>query len=171
MVIPPTNIGPRLWQRAAIASLHVSGIDEQATAAFLDCHLDTVNRWLSRVETGHGIHDHARSGRPPMLDQGIQLRTIAFYCQKSPLPGYSSWSLRDAEKYLKGDPAIVGTTVSRSSISRILNAHAMRPHLYKYCKRSRGVPKSASALRLRSLAAQNASARKSRGFCPQGKRI
>ena len=126
------TITERVWRRVAMVRLHLSGIGKRTTASFLDCDVDTVHRWLTRVEAGCDINDGPRSGRRAILDQGLQLRTIAFYCQKSPLPGCTGWSLRDAERYLKTDPALIGRPVSRSSIQRILHAHAMRPHLYRY---------------------------------------
>ncbi|MCG2788859.1 MAG: hypothetical protein L6405_02780 [Actinomycetia bacterium] len=48
----------------------------------------------------------------PFLLKDICIRTIAFYCQISPLAGCSTWSLRLAEKYLKEHPEVIGCAMS-----------------------------------------------------------
>ena len=42
------------------------------------------------------------------------------------------WSLRDAETYFKEHPEILGSSISRPTIQRILLDHALRPHRRKY---------------------------------------
>ena len=62
----------------------------------------------------------------------MRLKTIAFHCQRSPLPGTNRWSLRWAETFLNQHPDRIGRTISRSTIQRILAKHSLRPHLHKY---------------------------------------
>ena len=54
------------------------------------------------------LHDHARSGRPAIYRQELQMRIVAFYCQTQPLPGAGRWTLRWAERRLRSDSAVVG---------------------------------------------------------------
>ena len=115
-----------------IAALCQYSISYRHISWFCGCHTQTVKRWIIRIEIGETITDHPRSGRPPIFTQDICLKTIAFYCQISPLPGCTAWSLRLAEKYLRKYTEIVGCTISHSTIGRILKAHALRPHLKKY---------------------------------------
>ncbi len=85
-----------------------------------------------RSMNGDELCDQKRSGRPAVYSEKIQLKTIAFYCQVSPLPGCNRWSLRWAENYLKGHSEIIGCSMSHSTIQRILKTHSLRPHLHKY---------------------------------------
>ncbi len=122
----------RLQQRKEIAILHQNNIPAGPIAWFCQSHLRTVKRWIIRIKSEETISDHPRSGRPAIFTQGICLKTIAFYCQVSPLPGCSTWSLRLAETYLKEHPEVVGCPISRPSIQRILKKHALHPHKQKY---------------------------------------
>jgi len=122
----------RRWQRTAIFALSLAGVDAHVIAWFVDCSLDTVRRWLARAETGNPLVDKPRSGRPPTFTEAFRLRTIGFYCQHAPLPGCTGWSLTDAANYLEDHLEILGATVSRASLQRILKSHALRPHLHKY---------------------------------------
>lgn len=115
-----------------MAILHRCNISSPHIAWFCDCHLQTVKRWVIRVELGESLSDRPRSGRPPVFTQDILLKTIAFYCQTSPLPGCSKWSLRWASKYLEEHLQLIGCSISHSTIGRILKMHALRPHLRKY---------------------------------------
>ena len=93
---PDLNAGgnKRLDQRKEIAILHQNDISAQPIAWFCQSHLRTVKRWIIRIESEETISDHPRSGRPPTFTEEICLKTIAFYCQVSPLPGCNAWSLR-----------------------------------------------------------------------------
>jgi len=101
-------------------------------AWFTNRHITTVRKWIMRSKTGAELCDQKRSGRPPVYNEKTQLKTIAFYCQVSPLPGCNSWSLRWAENYLKEHSEIIGCSMSHSTIQRILKSHGLRPHLHKY---------------------------------------
>lgn len=122
----------RLQQRKEMAILHQSDIPAGRIAWFCGSHLRTVQRWILRIESEGTISDYPRSGRPATFTQEICLKTIAFYCQVSPLPGCSAWSLRWAEAYLKEHPELIDCPISRASIHRILKMHALRPHRQQY---------------------------------------
>ena len=122
----------RIQQRYHIIALNQNGVGSQTIAWFLNLHLNTVRRWMLRVKNGHDLCDQNRSGCPPVYSEKIQLKTIAFYCQVSPLPGCNTWSLRWAEDYLKEHREIIGCDMSHSTIQRILKNHSLRPHMHKY---------------------------------------
>lgn len=85
-----------------------------------------------RFEHAQGILDLPRSGRPAIIPPEATLRLIAFYCQHDPLPGCTRWSIRWAQTYLQQHPEILQCSMSRSSLHRRLNAHALRPYRHKY---------------------------------------
>ncbi len=122
----------RLHQRKQIAILHQNNVPGRSIAWFLQSRPRLVNRWIIRIESEETISDYSRSGRPAVFTEDICLKVIAFYCQKSPLPGCNSWSLRWAEKYLKEHSEIINCPISHSGIQRILKMHALRPHKQKY---------------------------------------
>ncbi|MCG2789618.1 MAG: hypothetical protein L6405_06685 [Actinomycetia bacterium] len=107
-----TSWSKRILQRMEIAALCKCNISYRHISWFCGSHLQTVKSWIVRIEIGETISDHPRSGRPPIFTQDICLKTIAFYCQISPLPGYITWSLRLAEKYLKEHLEVVGCAMS-----------------------------------------------------------
>ena len=122
----------RLQQRCQIVALNQGGVASQTIAWFVNCHPTTVRRWTGRSEKGDDLCDKKRCGRPAIYTEAIQLKTIAFYCQVSPLPGCNTWTLRWAQEYLKTHREILGCSLSHSSIQRILKNHALRPHLNRY---------------------------------------
>ncbi len=122
----------RYHKRLQIVTFKTNGFSNSEIGRFVECDIKAINRWESRNATGNGLQYLQRSGRPPVYTEDIQLKTIGFYCQMAPLPGCNSWSLRDAEDYLKTHDEILGNSLSYSSIRRILNKHSLRPHLWKY---------------------------------------
>ena len=122
----------QIQERSKMLALAHCEVDSQTIAWFMNHHVTTVRRWILRSINGGELWDQKRSGRPPVYNEKIQLKTIAFYCQVSPLPGCNSWSLRWAESYLKEHNEIIGCSLSHSTIQRILKRHALRPHLHKY---------------------------------------
>ena len=112
--------------------LHRSRIHIPTIAWLLNRHISTVGRWISRVRTNTGIQDRKRTGRPAIYSEATKLKTIAFYCQVSPLPGCNTWSFRWAQKYLKDHNEVLDCSLSHSTIHRILNNHALRPHMHRY---------------------------------------
>jgi transposase len=122
----------RLQQRLKIVTLNQNNFNRHIISWFTDCSIPTVNNWMARVAQHDNLKDQKRSGRPLLYLEAVQLRTIAFYCQTAPLVGCNSWSLRWAETYLKKYPDTIGHSISRSTIQRFLDNHALRPHLHKY---------------------------------------
>ncbi len=126
-------IQQKVKHRASIVTLSMKGIDQQTIAFFAQTHQRTVHRWVCRIEKGGLLVDLARSGRPRKFLEAERLTTIAVYCQHAPpLAGVHMWSLRDAERYLKEHPEIVGEPISRSTIHRIQCEHALQPQRRKY---------------------------------------
>jgi len=122
----------RVQQRHQMVVLNHCSVNLQTIAWFVGRHITTVRKWISHSKNGDDLCDQKRSGRPPVYTEKIQLKTIAFYCQVSPLPGCNRWSLRWAEDYLKEHSETIGCSMSHSTIQRILKRHALRPHLHKY---------------------------------------
>lgn len=96
------------------------------------CALSTAHLWLERWRRDPHLQELARSGRPARITEQIQLKIVAFYCQKQPLPGINRWTLSTAKKYLEDHPEVIGSPVSRATIARILSSHGLKPHLTKY---------------------------------------
>ena len=119
-------------QRSQMVALHGSGIRLRMISWFLNRHRTTVRRWILRAENHEPLQDRKRNGRPAVYSQETKLKTIAFYCQVSPLPGFGSWSSRWAAKYLDSHRDILGCAPSYSTILRNLTSHALRPYLHKY---------------------------------------
>ncbi len=122
----------QIQERSKIFALDRCGVHSKTIAWFMNRHMTTIYRWISRAKGDNGLCDQKRSGRPKIYTDKTQLKTIAFYCQISPLPGCNSWSLRWAEKYLEEHNEILSCSMSHSTIQRILKRHALRPHLHKY---------------------------------------
>lgn len=128
-----TLIEGRLEQRTTIVALSVGGIDRRSIALFTSTHLTTVRRWVCRIEEGNPLSDVKRCGRPRRISEASRLMTIAVYCQHTPpLPGVHRWSLRDAQRFFKEHPELIGEPISRATIHRILLEHSLRPHRRKY---------------------------------------
>ena len=122
----------QIQERSKMVALNHCQVNLRTIAWFMNRHVTTVRKWILQSKNGGELCDQKRSGRPPVYNEKIQLKTIAFYCQVSPLPGCNSWSLRWAENYLKEHSEIIGCSMSHSTIQRILKRHALRPHLHKY---------------------------------------
>lgn len=122
----------QMQERAKMLALAHGEVNLGTIAWFTNRHTTTVRKWIMRSKNGDELCDQNRSGRPPVYNEKTQLKTIAFYCQVSPLPGCNSWSLRWAENYLKEHSEIIGCSMSHSTIQRILKSHGLRPHLHKY---------------------------------------
>ncbi len=123
---------PRIEQRIQMAVLLGQGWPASTTARFCGVDRATVWRWSVRLAGGGDGRDRPRSGRPVELTEDIRIRSVAFYCQVSPVPGCRRWSYRWAERYLKEHPEILGRGISRSSLQRLLASQALSPHRHKY---------------------------------------
>jgi hypothetical protein len=122
----------KIEQRSKIISLSEANIPASEIAIFTNNHISTVSRTIKKAEQDKTLHDRARSGRPATFSELTQLKITAFFCQFNPLPGCNSITLIWAEQYFKQNPSFLGCAVSASSISRILKAHSLKPHLHKY---------------------------------------
>jgi len=122
----------QIEERSEMLALAHGEVNLGTIAWFTNRHITTVRKWIMRSKNGGELCDQKRSGRSPIYNEKTQLKTIAFYCQVSPLPGCNSWSLRWAENYLKEHSEIIGCSMSHSTIQRILKSHGLRPHLHKY---------------------------------------
>ena len=123
----------RVEQRAAIAALSKGSFKLGVICSFTRTHCSTARRWICRIEESESLIDLPRCGRPRKFSESARLMTIAVYCQQAPpLPGLHLWSLRDAERFFQEDADLIGGTISRTTIQRILMEHALRPHRHKY---------------------------------------
>lgn len=98
----------------------------------LGCSDKTILNWKRRFLAGDGLLDLSRSGRPRIIPSEVDHRLIAFYCQHNPLPGCSRWTIRWAFSFLTEHQEILRCSITRSSIHRRLNSHALRPYRNKY---------------------------------------
>ncbi len=130
-VASQTMITP-LSRRQTIIALVNARVGVNAIAAMVHYSVDTVRRWIRRAKGSGEIHDHARSGRPPVYLQEFQLRIVAFYCQTQPLPECGRWTLRWAAQRLKVDSTLVGAAPSKSTLHRILQSNRLKPHQSSY---------------------------------------
>lgn len=125
---------PRLWMRLSIMVLCQHNVEDAQIARFLGCHIQTVRTWRRRFCNEDSINDRARLGAKPKFLAETNQRVIAFFCQFETLPGYARWTLSTAYQYFKNNPELLGENVaiSRPSIHRLLGAHALRPHRFRY---------------------------------------
>lgn len=130
---PALDLSPsRLCTRLMIGALEREGLSVAAISRVAECSQKTTDRWIGRLRQGEGLYEQPRSGCPRRINDEVQMKAIGFYCQVSPLPGCSSWSLRWAEQHFKAHPELLDDSISRSSLQRILKSHPLRPHLHKY---------------------------------------
>ena len=124
-------------RRRAIVRLANAGVGIKTIANFARYSISSVRRWIRRAKgKGAGelgeLHDRARSGRPAIYSQEVQLRIVAFYCQTQPLPNCGRWSLRWAECQLKAGSNVVGAAPGKSTLHRILQGNRLKPHQSRY---------------------------------------
>lgn len=128
----PAMASKTVRRREIIAILARGGIVSNAIAAFVQCSVATVRRWIHWV-TGTGeLSDAPRSGRPPIYTEEIKLRLVAFYCQVRPLPDCGRWTLRWAALHLGEHPDRVQATPSKSTLHRVLKGNKLKPHQSPY---------------------------------------
>jgi len=130
-VVPETRI-PASVRRQAIVALADARIALNTIAKLVRCSLGSVRRWIRRTKGTGEIHDRARSGRPAIYGQKLQMRIVAFYCQTQPLPDAGRWTLRWAERRLRSDSTVVGASPGKSTIHRILQSNRLKPHQSRY---------------------------------------
>lgn len=118
----------------AISSLHSHGAEPRLIAWTLAVDIGTVGRHIAafRPQTSPVKPvQHERTNRSPLTVEQ-QCTLIAFYCQRSPLPGMRRWTLRTAARQINADPNLLGRTVHPSTIWRVLKRNLQRPHKSAY---------------------------------------
>lgn len=125
---------PRLWLRLSIMVLCQHKIGKDQIAHFLGCHIQTVRTWEERFRDNNSIHDKTRPGAKAKFLEDTSQRVIAFFCQFETLPGYARWTLSTACQYFENNPNLLGEdiAISRASIHRFLETHALKPHKFRY---------------------------------------
>ena len=120
--------------RLSIMVLCQHNIEKAQIASFLGCHIQTVRTWEERFRNDDSIYDKIRPGAKTKFLEGTSQRVIAFFCQFETLPGYARWTLSAACQYFENNPELLGedVVISRASIHRLLNAHALKPHRFRY---------------------------------------
>ncbi len=130
-VVPERRISTPV-RRVAIIALANAQVALNTIAKLVHCSVSTVRRWIHRIKETGEIHDRARSGRPAIYGQDLQMRIVAFYCQTQPLPNAGRWTLRWAARRLGSDSSVIGASPSKSTIHRILQSNRMKPHQSRY---------------------------------------
>jgi len=120
--------------RLNIMVLCQHNIEKAQIASFLGCHIQTVHTWEERFRNDDSIFDKVRPGAKTKFLENTSQRVIAFFCQFETLPGYARWTLSAACQYFEKNPELLGedVVISRASIHRLLNAHALKPHRFRY---------------------------------------
>mgnify|MGYP006290448747 FL=1 len=103
-------------------------MDSRSISKCVDCHISTVDYWKTR----DNIYEMPRSGRPATFDDNVYSLLIGFYCQTRPFFDSGRWTLRFASAYLEKHPEIIGVSISKTSIHRILEQNDLKPHRSKY---------------------------------------
>jgi len=130
-VVPERRISAPV-RRGAIIALADARIALNTIAKLVRCSRSSVRRWIRRAKGTGELHDRARSGRPAIYGQKLQMRIVAFYCQTQPLPGAGRWTLRWAARRLLADSTVVGASPGKSTIHRILQRNRLKPHQSRY---------------------------------------
>lgn len=128
----PVAASQRARCREMIVILAEGGIVIHAIAAFVQCCVSTVRRWIHRVTQTGDLNDRPRSGHPPIYSEEIKLKLVAFYCQIRPLPDCGRWTVRWAALHLKEHHERVNSTPSKSTLHRILKGNKLKPHQSPY---------------------------------------
>ncbi len=119
-------------ERGGFVALFNAGVPLKEISVYAGRHVDTIGKWIKRMQEGKVLYDRSRSGCPRTFTETEQLKITAFFCQANPLPGCNSITLKWAAEYFNGDLSFLGRNISVSSIGRILRRHSLKPHLHKY---------------------------------------
>jgi transposase len=107
-------------------------VEVNAIANVVHYSVASVRRWIQRANTGAGVHDRPRSGRPAIFTEETQLRIVAFYCQTQPLPDCGRWTLRWAARRLAVAAQWLDPAPSKSTLHRVLQHNRLKPHQSRY---------------------------------------
>lgn len=95
----------------------VSGVEIAERIGYTVVQVSRIRRRFAE-EGLPGLHERPRSGRPPTITARKRARVVAVTL-KRPAPGLSHWSTRDVAR---------ATGVSPSTVQRIWDEHALKPH-------------------------------------------
>ena len=107
--------------RCRIVLVAAAGETNQAIAARLQCHPNTVGKWRNRFPTHRidGLHDEPRPGKPRTVTDDDVERVIVKTLEEQP-PDATHWSSYSMAK---------ATGMSQTTVSRIWRAFGLKPHL------------------------------------------
>jgi transposase len=119
-IIRKTTSPARLVQRARIVLLAAEGINQREIARRLNCHYNSIGKWLARWMLGgiDVIDDRKRSGRPAEWTPA-EIKIVVNQVCKEPPPYLSRWSVRTLAAYLHVPP---------TTVFKILEEHDLHPH-------------------------------------------
>jgi transposase len=121
----------RLHVRASIIWQLVEGATVGRVAEVLAVSVKTVKKWRARFKAKglEGLHDEARSGRPPVFSVAQRYEVIALACDTPAHYGHAEAPLWTCDLLTEvAAREVEGPTMSRSSIHRVLTQHALHPH-------------------------------------------
>lgn len=128
-------------ERAHILLRYAQGETVSAIAAALHTNRPKVERTLAKaLELGVrvALKDLPGRGRPPRLDEAAKTWVVNLACQKPKDLGYAQelWTTRLLAKHVQKHCAAAGypslAKLGRGTVSKILQAHPIRPHKIEY---------------------------------------
>src|SRR5262245_38377916 len=115
---PSTPAGLSRRARAVLLMAHgVSGVEIAARTGYTVVQVSRIRRRYADGGVA-GLHDRPKSGRPPTITDGKRAQIVALTL-KPPGRGVTHWSTRDLARR---------TGVSHSTVHRVWQAHALKPH-------------------------------------------
>lgn len=126
---------PEHWLviRAKVILLCASGEAALWICASLSLDRQVVRRWRKRfIEGGFdALKDRDRTGRPPRIEPKVWQKVATLVVQPPTKFGreLARWSVRELSRFLEDR---YGWSVSAASLSRFLQAMALKPHRVKY---------------------------------------
>ena len=121
----------RLHVRASIILQLADGGTVASVAEDLDVSVKTVKKWRARFRAAgaEGLHDDARSGRPPIFSVSQRYEVIALACDTPANYGHEEAALWTHDLLTEvAAREVEGPAMSRSTIHRTLAKHELHPH-------------------------------------------